>query len=231
MQDTLEPALYLIPVPIGNLGDITLRALDYLRRVDVVACEDTRTTGQLFRLLEISAKKLISYHEHNEEASAGRLLDIVRNGGSVALVSDAGAPCISDPGYRVVAQAHEAGIRVVPLAGPSAFLLAVMAAGLPTNEFTYMGFPPHKKGRKTFVERVVAEERTVVLYESPYRIVRLLEELAGAGAAERRICVCRELTKLHEELLRGTVQHCCEILSARQSQKGEFVVVLEGVKR
>ncbi len=231
MQDTLEPALYLIPVPIGNLGDITLRALEHLRRVDVVACEDTRTTGQLLRLLEVSARKLASYHEHNEEASAGRLLDIIRNGGSVALVSDAGSPCISDPGYRVVAQAHEAGVRVVPLAGASAFLLAVMASGLPTNEFTFMGFPPHKKGRKTFVQRVVAEERTIVLYESPYRILRLLEELGAAGADERRLCVCRELTKLHEELLRGTVQQCRDILAARPAQKGEFVVVLEGRPR
>lgn len=228
MQDSLEPALYLIPVPIGNLGDITVRALDYLRKVDVVACEDTRTTGQLLKLLDIPQKRLVSYHEHNEEACAARVLDSIRSGSSVALVSDAGAPCISDPGYRVVAAAHDAGMRVVPLPGPSAFLSAVMASGLPTNEFVFMGFPPHKKGRRTFVGRVCAEPRTVVLYESPYRILRLLEELGEAGADDRRVCIARELTKLHEELVRGTVRECREMLAARPTQKGEFVVVLDG---
>lgn len=230
MQETLEPALYLVPVPIGNLSDITLRALEHLRRADIVACEDTRTTGQLLKLLGVSARKLVSYHEHNEEASASRLLDIVRNGGAVALVSDAGSPCISDPGYRIVTCAHDAGLRVVPLPGASAFVLAVMASGLPTNEFTFMGFPPHKKGRKTFVERVVAEPRTVVLYESPYRIERLLEELETAGAGHRRVCICRELTKMHEEVLRGTVEQCRQTLAARASQKGEFALVIEGAQ-
>lgn len=228
MQDTLEPALYLVPVPIGNLGDITLRALDCLRRADIIACEDTRSTGQLLKLLDVPHKKFVSCHEHNEERCAGHLLDAVRGGAVVALVSDAGTPGISDPGYRVVAQAHETGVRVVPLAGASAFLLAVAASGLPTSEFVFMGFPPHKKGRRTFVQRVLAEPRTVVLYESPYRILKLLEELEEAGAGERLLCLCRELTKKHEEVLRRTVAETRALLSARAAQKGEFVVVLAG---
>lgn len=229
-MDALEPALYLVPVPIGNLGDVTLRALEHLRRADIIACEDTRTTGQLLKLLDIPHKKLASYHEHNEERSAMRLLDAVRQGAAVALVSDAGTPCISDPGYRVVALAHEQHIKVVPLAGASALLLAVAASGLPTNEFVFMGFPPHKKGRKTFVQRVVAEPRTTVLYESPYRILKLLDELQEAGAGQRRMCVCRELTKKHEEVVQGTVDECKALLASRAAQKGEFAIVVEGGK-
>lgn len=229
-METLEPALYLVPVPIGNLGDVTLRALEHLRRADIIACEDTRTTGQLLKLLDIPHKKLASYHEHNEDRSAMRLLDAIQQGASVAVVSDAGTPCISDPGYRIVALAHEQNVKVVPLAGASALLLAVAASGLPTNEFVFMGFPPHKKGRKTFVGRVVAEPRTVVLYESPYRVLKLLEELQEAGAGQRRMCVCRELTKKHEEIAQGTVDDCQALLASRTTQKGEFVVVVEGYK-
>lgn len=228
MQDSLEPALYLVPVPIGNLGDITLRALNCLRTADVIACEDTRSTGQLLKLLDIPHKKFVSYHEHNEERSAGQLLDAIQSGAVVALVSDAGTPCISDPGYRVVAMAHERGVKVVPLAGASAFLLAIAASGLPTNEFVFMGFPPHKKGRRTFVQRVLSEPRTVVLYESPYRIVKLLEEMEEAGAGERRVCLCRELTKKHEEILRGTVTDNRTLLASRAAQKGEFALVIDG---
>lgn len=228
--DVLEPALYIVPVPIGNLGDITLRALDHLRRADIIACEDTRTTGQLLKLLDIPHKKLASYHDYNEERSAARLLDAIREGAVVALVSDAGTPCISDPGYRIVALAHEQNVKVVPLAGASALLLAVAASGLPTNEFVFMGFPPHKKGRKTFVQRVIAEPRTIVLYESPYRVVKLLEELQEVNAGQRRMCVCRELTKKHEEIVRGTVDECKELLAARPAQKGEFALVVEGYR-
>jgi 16S rRNA (cytidine1402-2'-O)-methyltransferase len=228
MNDRLEPALYLVPVPIGNRDDITLRALKTLQRADIIASEDTRTTRQLLALYGITPERLVAYHDHNEESQAAMLVKAVQAGKSVALVSEAGSPCISDPGYRCVRAAIEANITIVPLPGATAFVPALSASGLAVDSFRFVGFPPHKKGRETFVKNVLASAETVVLYESSHRVVKLLEEIAEYGYEARRICIARELTKMYEEFLRGTVQQCLQRLAARPQQKGEFVIVLEG---
>lgn len=232
MTERLEPALYLVPVPIGNRDDITLRSLKTLQRADVIASEDTRTTGQLLALYGITPPRLIAYHDHNEEAQAMMLVREVQAGKAVALVSEAGSPCISDPGYRCVHAAIEANIKIVPLPGATAFVPALSASGLAVDAFTFVGFPPHKKGRETFLKNVAGMPETVVLYESSHRIVKLLEELidldSESGLEARQCCIARELTKMYEEFLRGTVRQCLQRLVARPQQKGEFVFVLEG---
>jgi 16S rRNA (cytidine1402-2'-O)-methyltransferase len=225
---TLEPALYLVPVPIGNRDDITLRALNVLRDADLIASEDTRTTAHLLGLYEISQKRLVAYHDHNEHERAAELVGLIQQGRSVALVSEAGSPCVSDPGFRLVREAVARGVKVVPLPGATAFVPALTASGFAVNAFTFVGFPPHKKGRQTFVKQLVQREETSIVYESSHRIVKFLEELCAAEAAQRQVCVARELTKLYEEFLRGTAQEVLHVLQQRTSQKGEFVVVIEG---
>jgi 16S rRNA (cytidine1402-2'-O)-methyltransferase len=227
---SLEPALYLVPVPIGNRDDITLRALKTLQRADVIASEDTRTTGQLLALYGITANRLTAYHDHNEAERARALIGEITNGKSVALVSEAGSPCISDPGYRLVRAAVEAGVRVVPLPGATAFVPALMASGLAVSAFTFLGFAPHKKGRETFLKNALALGETVILYESSHRIVKLLEECVTLGAGSRRAVVARELTKLYEEILRGTIAELARELAGRETQRGEFVVLLQGLR-
>lgn len=225
----LEAALYIVPTPIGNLEDITLRAINVLKNADIVACEDTRTSGKLLKLLNIEAHKFESYHEYNEAAKSETLINKISEGLSVALISDAGTPCISDPGYRLVKAAVKNGIKVIPLPGPSACITALSASGLPTNEFKFIGFPPQKKGRKTFIEKLQNEGSTFILYESPYRILRLLEELFNI-MPERNICVARELTKVFEEFNYGTVSELFELFKTKNNILGEFVVIVEGVK-
>jgi 16S rRNA (cytidine1402-2'-O)-methyltransferase len=225
-QKSLAAALYLVSTPIGNMEDITLRAIRVLTEADLIACEDTRHTGMLLKKLEIHSKRLVSYHDHNETARADYLVESLKSGKSVALVSDAGTPAVSDPGYRVVNRAIEAGIDVVPIPGASAFLAALVASGMAVNRFAFWGFPPQKKGRHTFIEKALAAEMTVIIYESPNRILKLLEEIIEHSSPERQICIARELTKINEEFLRGTARECFESLASRSSIKGEFVVIL-----
>lgn len=228
MTDTPFGTLYIVPTPIGNLEDITLRALRILREVGTIACEDTRVTANLLRHFEVPQKRLISYFAGNERERVGQLVGLLRAGDDVALVSDAGTPGISDPGARLIGAAIDEGIRVVPLPGPTAAIAAVVASGLPTDAILFEGFLPHKKGRQTMIRRLSEATATVVLYESPHRIVKALNELAAVFGAARRACVAREITKLYEEISRGTLAELAAEYERRTSIKGEFVVVIEG---
>ena len=223
----LRPStLYLVATPIGNLEDITLRAVRTLRECDLVAAEDTRHTGQLLKHLGIS-KPLLSYFQFNEARRSEEILDRLRRGEKVALVSDAGTPGISDPGERVVKAALAAGFRVESVPGPCALVAALTASGLSTNEFHFIGFLPHKPGqRRKALERLQQVPGTAVIYESPYRISKLLGELQEIFPG-RQVVLARELTKKFEEFLRGRPAELLEVLQKR-SIKGEFVVLIEG---
>ncbi len=222
----LPGILYLVATPIGNLEDITLRALRILREeAAVVACEDTRQTAKLLHHFEIR-KPMIACHEHNESARAQEIVEILQRGEAVALVSDAGTPLISDPGYRVVAAALAAGIAVVPIPGPSAALAALAASGLPTNEFRFIGFlPPKQTGRRKALAALAHEPATLIAYESPHRILESLQDIA-AELGTRPMALARELTKIHEEFLRGSAAEIHALLSARDSIKGEITLVI-----
>ena len=219
-------SLYLIATPIGNLEDITLRALRILRdEADVIACEDTRQTQKLLAHYEIR-KPLLSYHEHNEAARAGEILERLRLGESVALVSDAGTPLISDPGYRVVAAAVSNGYPVVPVPGASAALAALAASGLPVAEFRFIGFLPAKAAaRRKMLEKLAQSSITVVAYESPHRILDSLLDIQER-LGTRPMVLARELTKIHEEFLRGTADQIRRVLLERGSVKGEITVLI-----
>ena len=213
--------LVVVPTPIGNLEDITLRALRYLREADVITCEDTRRTGRLLAHYEIK-KPLLAYHEHNEERLAPQLAERAHTE-NVALVSDAGTPLVSDPGYRLVRACIEAGVEVEVLPGPSAAMTALVASGLPTDEVVFLGFLPRKGGeREEVLGRVTREEATFVLFESPHRLIKTLMELP----AEAPVAVCRELTKLHEEVFRGTAVEAAELYA--EGARGEIVLVVRG---
>jgi 16S rRNA (cytidine1402-2'-O)-methyltransferase len=222
----LPGILYLVATPIGNLEDITLRALRILREeVAVVACEDTRQTQKLLHHFEIR-KPAMACHEHNEHARAQEIVGILQRGESVALVSDAGTPLISDPGYRVVAAVVAAGLPVVPLPGPSAALAALAASGLPTNEFRFIGFlPPKQTARRKTLAALAAETATLILYESPHRILESLEDIETEMGA-RPMALARELTKIHEEFLRGSAAEIHAALNARDAIKGEITLVI-----
>ncbi len=222
---SLTPAtLFLVATPIGNLEDITLRAVRVLRECDLVAAEDTRRTGQLLKHLGIS-KPLLSYFQFNEARRSEQILEKLRAGQRIALVTDAGTPGISDPGERVVRAAIAAGFKVEPVPGPCAFVAGLTASGLPTDEFHFVGFLPHKSGaRRKILERLKAYPGTLVLYESPYRIEKLLDEL-GELLADRSVVLARELTKKFEEFLRGTPAELRQQLTGR-TIKGEFVVLI-----
>jgi len=227
-RQALGPALYLVPTPIGNMDDITRRAEHVLRSADVIACEDTRHTGSLLRLLGIHAPRLLSNHDHNEQERASLFVQLVREGKRVALVSDAGMPAISDPGYRAVKACADAGIPVIALPGACAFVTAAAASGLPTNALYFGGFPPQKKGRQTFMRAVLERRETVAVYESPYRIGKLLEEIVEFGGAQRQVVVAREVSKKFEEYLRGTATEVAAMITARGGVKGECVVLIAG---
>ncbi|MGH3088873.1 MAG: 16S rRNA (cytidine(1402)-2'-O)-methyltransferase [Rubrobacteraceae bacterium] len=213
--------LYVVPTPIGNLEDITLRALRYLREADVIACEDTRRTGKLLEHYEIK-NSLVSHHEHNEERFAPDLAERARTE-NVALVSDAGTPLVSDPGYRLVEACVAAGVEVEVLPGPSALTTALAASGLPADTVVFVGFPPRKgKERTELFEKVSREKSTFVLFESPKRLVKTLDNLPE----DSRVAVCRELTKLHEEIFRGSAREAREHFSGEV--KGEIVLVVRG---
>jgi len=229
MQDllNLEAALYIVATPIGNMEDITLRALKILRAVEFIACEDTRNTGQLLKQFNLNKKKLISYHNFNEANRVEELLTLIKQGNPIALVSDAGTPLISDPGYKIVNKAIELGIKIIPIPGPSAFLTALIASGFDLNEFVFLGFPPPKKGRRKFLEKIGNYKCTVVLYESSHKILRLITELQDIIGNNRNICIAREMTKIYEEFIRGNLSHCVNYLSQKSSIKGEFVIIID----
>jgi len=217
--------LYIIATPIGNLEDITLRALRVLREVDWIACEDTRQTRKLLEHFGI-AKPMFSYHDHNEAARAAELVERLNSGGSGALVSDAGTPLISDPGYRLVRAAIAAGISVVPIPGASAVVSALSAAGLPTDAFRFCGFlPPKSSQRRKILEQLKPDTATVIFYETPHRILEALDDVT-AVMGPRPVVVARELTKLHEEFLRGTAAEVHAVLASRPSVKGEITLLI-----
>ncbi len=220
--------LYIVATPIGNLEDITLRALRVLRdEVAAIACEDTRQTQKLLRHYTIH-KPLLSYHEHNEASRTTELIQILSEGQSVALVSDAGTPLLSDPGFRVVRAAVESGIKVIPVPGPAAALAALTGSGLPTDSFLFVGFlPPKAAALRQRLASISMEQATLVAYESPHRILETLTALE-AIYGERRVVLARELTKVHEEFLRGTAAEISRELVSRPSIKGEITLVIAG---
>jgi 16S rRNA (cytidine1402-2'-O)-methyltransferase len=225
----LDPGLYLVATPIGNLEDITLRALRVLREVDRIACEDTRQTQKLLNHFDISTPT-ISYHEHNEQARTAELIALLQEGGRVAVVSDAGTPSFSDPGFELVRASVAAGVRVIPIPGANAALSALIASGMNTDRFLYVGFLPAKPGaRRTELETLAAgmPGLTLVVYEAPHRILETLADVAAVWGDSARVVVARELTKLHEELLRGTVKEVRLELAARERVRGEIVLLIE----
>jgi 16S rRNA (cytidine1402-2'-O)-methyltransferase len=227
MKDAaVGPALYLVGTPIGNLEDITLRALRVLKEVDVIACEDTRQTQKLLNHYAITTRTT-SYHEHNEMTRSAELVKEMQEGASVALVTDAGMPGISDPGYRLIALAIRHHVPVVPIPGASAFLAALVASGLPTDSFRFSGFLPAKRGeRRAALEAVKSSPRTQVFYEAPHRVVEALEDVCEVLGASRHVVIAREVTKLHEEFLRGRAGEVLENLKAREVVKGEITLLI-----
>jgi len=225
-QGVAPRTLYIVGTPIGNLEDITFRALRVLKNATLIACEDTRHTQKLLNHFLVS-KKLVSYHEHNEAARAEEIVAELEKGASVALVSDAGMPGISDPGYRVVSLAVERGIPVVPVPGPAAFVAALAASGLPTDSFLFSGFLPAKHGQRvSALEAIRDSETTTTFYEAPHRIVESLEDVVTVLGSARPVVVAREVTKLHEEFLRGTAAEVLDQLRARGEVKGEITLII-----
>jgi len=231
----LAAALYLVATPIGNLGDITLRALDVLRNVDRIACEDTRQTQKLLNHFEIE-KKTVSCHQHNEHERASELIDALKAGERLALVSDAGTPAISDPGSWLVREAIAAGVPVIPIPGANAAIGALIASGLPTEDFRFLGFLPEKAGaRRTFLEDLAAaagrdpraSSRTLIFYEAPHRILETLSDIEELWSPLLHAVVARELTKLHEEFIRGTVAELRAELASRDRIRGEITLLVE----
>tara|TARA_Y100000739_G_C20588708_1_gene456735 strand:- start:83 stop:766 length:684 start_codon:yes stop_codon:yes gene_type:complete len=218
--------LDIVPTPIGNLGDMTTRAVEVLGKCDLILAEDTRTTGNLLRHLGID-KPLKSFHLHNEHKTVAAVVDALSSGLHYALCSDAGTPGISDPGFLLVRACVEAGVEVSCLPGATAFVPALVVSGIPCDRFVFEGFLPHKKGRQKRLQSLILETKTVVIYESPHRVIKLLQELVGYECGDRKIAVCRELTKIHEEVIRGSVEEALNHFTEK-SPKGEFVIVLEG---
>src|SRR5437879_2379024 len=219
-------ALYLVGTPIGNLEDITLRAVRVLKEVDVIACEDTRQTQKLLNHYGITTRT-ISYHQHNEMTRSAELVKAMQEGGSLALVSDAGMPGISDPGYRLIALAIRHHVPVVPIPGASAFLAALVASGLPTDSFRFSGFLPAKRGeRRAALEAIRTSPRTQVFYEAPHRVVETLSDVVEVLGVARHVVVAREVTKVHEEFLRGRAGEVLGTLKARDGVKGEITLLI-----
>ncbi len=218
--------LYLVPTPIGNLKDITLRALEVLKQVDLVLAEDTRTTSKLLNHYQVSTP-LTPYHQHNEHKVLSHLISQLQAGKTMAVVTDAGTPGISDPAFLLVRECVKEGIKVESLPGATAFVPALVNSGLPCNRFVFEGFLPQKKGRQTLLKKLAEEERTIILYESPMRLVKTLEELAQYFGADRPCSVSRELTKLFEENKRGTLREVADHFKTK-TVKGEIVIVIQG---
>ncbi|MFM9051953.1 MAG: 16S rRNA (cytidine(1402)-2'-O)-methyltransferase [Bacteroidota bacterium] len=222
----MNSKLILVPTPVGNLEDITLRAIRVLRDADLILAEDTRTSGKLLRHLDIH-KPLRSYHAHNEHRVVEDLVDLIASGQKVALVTDAGTPGISDPGFLIVRECIRKGIEVETLPGPTAFVPALVNSGLPCDKFCFEGFLPVKKGRQTRMKELSGEKRTMIFYESPFRLVKTLKELATHFGDERIACVSRELSKLHEENRRGTLNALAAHYESHPP-KGEIVLIVAG---
>lgn len=221
--------LFLVPTPIGNLEDITLRSLRILKEVDLVLAEDTRNSGFLLKHYNIE-KKLFSHHQHNEHKTVSLIAERIAAGESVALITDAGTPGISDPGFLLVRECIKNDIEVECLPGPVAFIPALVNSGLPSDRFCFEGFLPHKKGRQTKIQNLKEEERTMIFYESPYRLIKTLQQLSEAFGPDRQASVSRELTKKFEQTLRGTLE---ELIKAFETGtvKGEIVIVVSGKKK
>ena len=218
--------LYLVPTPLGNLKDITLRALEVLNAVDVILCEDTRTSSKLLQHYQVQ-KPLSPYHQHNEHKILGHLVEQLQAGKTMALITDAGTPGISDPAFLLVRECLKNNIKVECLPGATAFVPALVNSGLPINRFVFEGFLPLKKGRHTLLTQLATEERTMVFYESPVRLVKTLKDLIGYFGAERKCSVSRELTKMFEENFQGSLYEVCEHFTSK-NVKGEIVIVVEG---
>ena len=229
MTAARKTSLYLVPTPIGNLGDFTFRAVEVLKTVDQILAEDTRTSSVLLKHYGIT-RPLKSFHNYNEHKVLQGLIERMKGGETFALVSDAGTPGISDPGFLLVRACMEADIQVECLPGATALIPALVKSGLPSDRFVFEGFLPHKKGRKTRIESFIDEQRTIVLYESPYRLLKTLEQLAEALGPDRKASVSRELTKMHEETIGGTLKSIVEPFREHEP-RGEFVIVIAGAGR
>jgi len=218
--------LYIVPTPVGNMEDMTLRAIRVLKEADVVLAEDTRTSSHLLKHFDIQ-QRMLSHHKFNEHGTSATIVERLKAGQTVALISDAGTPGISDPGFFLVREAVKAGIEVQTLPGATAFVPALVSSGLPCDRFCFEGFLPQKKGRQTKLQSLQDEERTMVFYESPYRVLKTLEQFAEVFGDDRQVSACREISKVHEESVRGTLQ---EVIAHFQEHepKGEFVIVLAG---
>ena len=218
--------LYIVPTPVGNMEDITLRALRVLKEVDVVLAEDTRTSGILLKHFDIK-QTLLSHHKFNEHGTSAAVVSRLLSGQNVALVSDAGTPGISDPGFFLVREAVKAGIEVITLPGATAFVPALVSSGLPCDRFAFEGFLPQKKGRQTKLESLRGEQRTMIFYESPYRLLKTLQQLAEVFGPDRQVSVAREISKVHEESVRGTLEKAIAHFTHTEP-RGEIVIVLAG---
>jgi len=228
MKNNLQGKLYLVSTPIGNLNDITMRAIEVLRSSDIIACEDTRRTLKLLKKYNIK-KPLESYHDHNKEKKTSYLLKLLEKGKMIALVADSGTPCISDPGFYLVRKAIERGYNISTTPGSSSILSALILSGLPTDRFVFEGFLPRKKGKRSSRINLMKEEkRTIIIFESPFRVLSLLKELKKI-IGERKISISRELTKVYEETLRGNITDLITHFEDKKP-KGEFVIVLAGKK-
>ena len=230
-SNTSRPALYVVATPIGNLEDITFRAARVLKEVDLIACEDTRQTQKLLDHYGIATRK-VSYHEHNEITRAPELVKELEEGSSVALVTDAGMPGISDPGFRLISLAIRHHVPVVPIPGASAFLAALVASGLPADSFRFSGFLPAKRSeRRATLQQIKNSPRTQVFYEAPHRILEALMDVVEVVGKERHVVIAREVTKVHEEFLRGPASAVLETLRARGSVKGEITLLIARAER
>ena len=218
--------LYLVPTPVGNLEDITMRTLRVLREADLILAEDTRTSGLLLKHFDIH-KPMLSYHKFNEHQAVARIVERLLAGETIAVVSDAGTPGISDPGFLVAREAIRAGVEVSCLPGATAFVPALVASGLPCDRFCFEGFLPQKKGRQTRLQLLTDETRTMVFYESPHRIVKALQQFAEVFGQERPVAVCREISKVHEEVVRGSIAEALTHFQEHEP-RGEFVIIVGG---
>ena len=218
--------LYIVPTPVGNLEDMTFRAIRILKEADLILAEDTRTSSVLLKHYEIKGR-LESHHKFNEHGTSASIVERLKAGQTIALISDAGTPGISDPGFFLVREAVRAGIEVQTLPGATAFVPALVSSGLPCDRFCFEGFLPQKKGRQTKLQSLVDEERTMIFYESPYRVLKTLQQLAEVMGPDRQVSACREISKVHEESVRGTL---AEVIAHFQEHdpRGEFVIVLAG---
>jgi len=218
--------LYLVPTPVGNLEDITMRALKVLREADLILAEDTRTSGNLLKHFDIK-NAMLSYHKFNEHKTVESIVERLLGGQTIAVVSDAGTPGISDPGFLVAREAIKAGVEVITLPGATAFVPALVSSGLPCDRFCFEGFLPQKKGRQTRLQALAEETRTMIFYESPHRIVKALAQFIEVFGPERQVSVCREISKVHEESVRGTLQEVLQHFTETEP-RGEFVIVVGG---